>query len=97
MTLDEINTTIYQPQRSLWLINRGINLNQSHQLFYYMSKSKVSDIFFSLLIVITKENKKNMRFPKVILERASYPPVTFTGRLIKLKTNKMSRRKNNLG
>jgi hypothetical protein len=84
MTLDEVNTTIYQPQRSdyhlgRWLINRGINLIQSHQLFYYMSKSQVSDIFFSLLIVITKK-KKNIRFPKVILERASYPPVTFTGR-----------------
>ena len=64
MTLDEINTTIYQPQRSLGLINRGINLIQSHQLFYYMSKSEVSDIFFSLLIVITKETKKICGSPR---------------------------------
>jgi hypothetical protein len=33
-----------------------------------------------------------MRFPKVILERASYPPVTFTGKGMKFKTNKMSRK-----
>ena len=52
---------------------------QSHQLFYYTSKSKVSDIFFFTVIVITK-TKQNMWYPKVILERASYPPVTFTGR-----------------
>jgi hypothetical protein len=33
-----------------------------------------------------------MQLPKVILERASYPPVTFTGRWIKFKTNKMLRK-----
>jgi hypothetical protein len=58
----------------------------SHQLFYYMSKSEVSDIFCFTV------NTRNMRFPKVILERASYPSVTFTGRCIKFKTNKMSRK-----
>jgi hypothetical protein len=64
---------------------------QSHQLFYYMSKSKVSDILiFFTVIVITK--KKNMLFPKVILGPASYPPVTFTGRWIEFKSNKMSRK-----
>jgi hypothetical protein len=31
-------------------------------------------------------------FPKVILERASYAPVTFTGGVLKFKTNKMSRK-----
>ena len=41
--------------RSLGLINRGILTEiQSHQLFYYISKSKVSDIlgFFLTVIVI---------------------------------------------
>jgi len=33
-----------------------------------------------------------MWFPKVIIERASYPPVPFTGRGIKFKTNKMLRK-----
>ena len=49
MTLDEVNTTIYQPQRS------ELTEIQSHQLFYYMSKSEVSDIlvFFFTVIVIT--------------------------------------------
>jgi len=29
---------------------------QSHQLFYYMSKSEVSDIFYFTVIVITTKN-----------------------------------------
>ena len=59
MTLDEVNTTIYQPKRSDYhrgRIGRGDNQIsgvdkswylteiQSHQLFYYKSKSEVSDI-----------------------------------------------------
>jgi hypothetical protein len=33
-----------------------------------------------------------MRFPKVILERASYPPVTFTGRLNNIQNKQISRK-----
>ena len=52
---------------------------QSHQLFYYMSKSEVSDIFSHC----DSHHKK-----KVILERASYPPVTHR------KMNKIQNKQN---
>jgi hypothetical protein len=53
VTFNNINkTTIYQPQRSDY--HRGhITEIQSHQLFYYMSKSE--DRFFFTVIVITKK------------------------------------------
>jgi hypothetical protein len=72
MTLDEVNTTMYQPQRSdyhqghpprwysdLWgwyiVVLTEI---QSHQLFYYMSKSEVSDILFLFHCNSRHKNKK---------------------------------------
>ena len=53
-----------------------------------MSKSEVSDIFFFTV----SHHKKKYVVPKVILEWASYPPVTFIEKWIQFKTNKMSRK-----
>jgi hypothetical protein len=62
MTLDEVNTTIYQPQRSDY--HRGhITEIQSHQLFYYMSKSE-DRFFFFTVIVITKNKIKKYAIPQ---------------------------------
>ena len=61
---------------------------QSHPLFYYMSKSEVSDIL--LFFWLMSHHKKNKKYAVPQGNKYSYPPVTFTGRWIKFKANKQN-------
>ena len=67
---------------------RNLIITAGHQSLYYTSKSEVSEKKFSLYNIYIYIY---MQFPKVILERASYPPVTHR-KMKKFKTNKMSRK-----